>query len=162
MTRHNLKPATIMDDDLLAPQDFLDLQVLWYLYQFSPDYVLGEYNASHRDEGLISLFEQNGQYSVADLTYVVDAQSSQMANVLPMYSELAGTGQVELTTTPYYHPIMPLLMMTLKLFDPVFYVFICSHSGCVASVSFVPSVNECLVGGFPLNQTFGEQFVPVI
>ncbi len=111
MTRHNLKPATIMDDDLLAPQDFLDLQVLWYLYQFSPDYVLGEYNASHRDEGLISLFEQNGQYSVADLTYVVDAQSSQMANVLPMYSELAATGQVELTTTPYYHPIMPLLMM---------------------------------------------------
>ena len=43
-----------MDDDLLPPQEFLDLQVLWYLYQFSPDYVLGKYNASHRDEGLIS------------------------------------------------------------------------------------------------------------
>ena len=36
MTLHNLKPDTIMDDELLAPQDFLDLQVLWYLYQFSP------------------------------------------------------------------------------------------------------------------------------
>ena len=34
-----------------------------------------------------------------------------MGNVLPMYSELAANGQVELTTTPYYHPIMPLLMM---------------------------------------------------
>ena len=43
--------------------------------------------------------------------YVVDRQHAHMANVLPMYSELAASGQVELTTTPYYHPIMPLLMM---------------------------------------------------
>ena len=111
MTLHNLKPDTIMDDELLAPQDFLDLQVLWYLYQFSPDYVLGAYNSSHRDEGLIALFMQDGDYSLTDLTYVLDAQHSHMGNVLPMYSELAANGQVELTTTPYYHPIMPLLMM---------------------------------------------------
>ena len=111
MTLHNLKPATIMDDDLLAPQDFLDLQVLWYLYQFSPDYVLGAYNTSHRDEGLIALFMQDGNYNLTDLAYVLDAQHEHMGNVLPMYSELAANGQVELTTTPYYHPIMPLLMM---------------------------------------------------
>ena len=111
MTLHNLKPATIMTDTLLNEQDYLDLQVLWYLYQFSPDYVLGEYDASHRDQGLIDLFMQAGQYSHADLMYVVDRQHAHMANVLPMYSELAASGQVELTTTPYYHPIMPLLMM---------------------------------------------------
>ena len=110
-TLHNLKPATIMDDELLPPQEFLDLQVLWYLYQFSPDYVLGKYNASHRDDGLITLFQQNGNFTHDDLMYVLDAQHSHMGNVLPMYSELAAAGQVELTTTPYYHPIMPLLMM---------------------------------------------------
>lgn len=110
-TLHNLKPATIMDDDLLPPADFLDLQVLWYLYQFSPDYVLGDYNQSHRDQGLIDLFMQNGGYDLDDLTYVLDAQHAHMGNILPMYSELANNGQVELTTTPYYHPIMPLLMM---------------------------------------------------
>ncbi|MED5496790.1 MAG: hypothetical protein VX872_04410, partial [Candidatus Thermoplasmatota archaeon] len=106
-TLHNLKPATIMDDDLLPPQDFLDLQVLWYLYQFSPDYVLGSYNSSHRDQGLIDLFMQSGNYELSDLNYVLDAQHAHMGNVLPMYSELAANGQVELTTTPYYHPIMP-------------------------------------------------------
>ena len=111
MTMHNLKPATIMDDTLLSPQDFLDLQVLWYLYQFSPAYVQGDYNSSHRDQGLIDLFMQNGQYTLANLTYVLDAQEAHMSNILPMYSELAASGQVELTTTPYYHPIMPLLMM---------------------------------------------------
>lgn len=111
MTLHNLKPDTIMDDELLAPQDFLDLQVLWYLYQFSPDYVEGDYNLSHRDEGLIDLFKQGGNFDLSDLNYVLDAQHQHMGNVLPMYSELAASGQVELTTTPYYHPIMPLLMM---------------------------------------------------
>ena len=110
-TLHNLKPATIMDDDLLPPQDFLDLQVLWYLYQFSPDYVQGAYNVSHRDQGLIDLFMQDGNYDLDDLNYVLDAQHAHMGNVLPMYSELAANGQIELTTTPYYHPIMPLLMM---------------------------------------------------
>ena len=34
-----------------------------------------------------------------------------MSNILPMYSELAASGQVELTPPPYYHPILPLLMM---------------------------------------------------
>ena len=111
LTKHNLKPATIMDDTLLGAQDFLDLQVLWYLYQFSPSYILGTYNASHRDQGIIDLFQQNGQYSLQDLNYVLDAQEAHMSNILPMYSELAASGQVELTTTPYYHPIMPLLMM---------------------------------------------------
>ena len=30
---------------------------------------------------------------------------------MPLYSNLANTSQVELTTTPKYHPIMPLLAM---------------------------------------------------
>ena len=110
LTLHNLKPATIMNDDLLSPSDFLDLQVLWYLYQFSPDYVLGKYNLSHRDQGLIDLFMQSGNYNHSDLMYVLNKQQLHMGNVLPMYSELANDGQIELTTTPYYHPIMPLLM----------------------------------------------------
>ena len=121
-TLHNLKPATIMDDDLLDPQDLLDLQVLWYLFQFSPDYVEGAYASefddpasygapSQQDQGLMDLFEQGRDFTPADLTYVIDQQHAHMANVLPMYSQLAAAGQVELTTTPYYHPIMPLLMM---------------------------------------------------
>ncbi len=119
-TLHNLKPATIMDDELLSPQDLLDLQVLWYLFQFSPDYVQGEYSSfftqpnetpSQFDQGLMDLFTQGRDFTPSDLTYVIDQQHAHMANVLPMYSQLADRGQVELTTTPYYHPIMPLLMM---------------------------------------------------
>ena len=54
---------------------------------------------------------QDGDYTLSDLNYVLDAQHDHMGNVLPMYSELAASGQVELTTTLHYYPIMPLLMM---------------------------------------------------
>ncbi len=119
-TRHNLKPATIMDDELLPPQDLLDLVVLYHLFQFSPYYIQGEYAAledpttdgrpAHVNASLQALFTQRGGYTPEDLSLVLDLQHSHMANVLPMYSALAERGQVELTTTPYYHPIMPLLM----------------------------------------------------
>ena len=33
-----------------------------------------------------------------------------LAQVIPLHRELAERGQVELTTTPYYHPILPLLL----------------------------------------------------
>ena len=119
-TLHNLKPATIMDDELLPPQDLLDLQVLWHLFQLSPYYVQGNYSElgdpesdsrpSHRNDSIVALFEQGSGFTFDDLQDVLDYQHQQMANVLPMYSDLAASGQVELTTTPYYHPILPLLM----------------------------------------------------
>ena len=121
-TLHNLKPETILNDQLLPPQEFLDLQVLWFLFQFSPSYVQGEYNPNHYDSKLVNLFNQNGNYTRADLQYVLDTQHQRLEDVLPMYSVLESRGQVELTTTPYYHPIMPLLMMDGWTFEDGIYV----------------------------------------
>ena len=119
-TLHNLKPATIMNDELLPPQDLLDLQVLWLLFQISPNYVQGDYadlgdpeedgRSPHFNQSIIDLFMQGSGFKPTDILMVLDYQHDQMGNVLPMYSDLADSGQVELTTTPYYHPIMPLLM----------------------------------------------------
>ena len=36
-------------------------------------------------------------------------QREMVGMVLPEYAKLAGTGQIEISTTPYYHPILPLL-----------------------------------------------------
>ena len=121
-TLHNLKPETILNDQLLPPQEFLDLQVLWYLFQFSPSYLQGEYDSQHYDSELLSLFNQNGNYSRSDLQYVLDSQHDKLSDVLPLYSSLESKGQVELTTTPYYHPIMPLLMMDGWTFEDGIYV----------------------------------------
>ena len=45
----------------------------------------------------------------ADLALVVDRQRRACARVLPLYRELAARGQVELSSSPFYHPIVPLL-----------------------------------------------------
>ena len=96
-TLHNLKPDTIMNDQLLPPQEFLDLQVLWFLFQFSPSYITGEYDLEHFDQRLVDLFNQNGNYTRDDLEYVLDSQHERLADVLPMYSVLEERGQIELT-----------------------------------------------------------------
>ena len=111
-----------MNDQLLPPQEFLDLQVLWFLFQFSPSYITGEYDLEHYDQRLVDLFNQNGNYTRDDLEYVLDSQHERLADVLPMYSVLEERGQIELTTTPYYHPIMPLLMMDGWTFEDGIYV----------------------------------------
>ena len=102
-TLHNLKPATIMDDELLSPQDLLDLQVLWYLFQFCPitcrantppSLTTPGYGAPvQTDTGLMDLFSQGRDYTPADLAYVIDQQHAHMANVLPMYSQLAAAAK---------------------------------------------------------------------
>ena len=56
------------------------------------------------------------------MEYVLDSQHERLADVLPMYSALEERGQIELTTTPYYHPIMPLLMMDGWTFEDGIYV----------------------------------------
>lgn len=99
-------------------QDMIDLATVFHLFQLSAPHVQGEFShlewaegAPHRNATVIALFEQGGPYTVEDWRTVLDYQRSQMLNVMPMYAALEARGQVELTTTPRYHPIMPLLAM---------------------------------------------------
>src|SRR5205807_1743043 len=48
-------------------------------------------------------------FSEADKDVLFDAQLQMVRSVIPKYRELAEKGQVELTTSPYYHPILPLI-----------------------------------------------------
>lgn len=40
---------------------------------------------------------------------LLDKQLEILKQIIPLHRELAQSGQIELTTTPFYHPIMPLL-----------------------------------------------------
>lgn len=41
--------------------------------------------------------------------WLLDKQREILAKIIPLHKELAQSGQVELTTTPFFHPILPLL-----------------------------------------------------
>jgi len=59
----------------------------------------------------VEALEKKGRgFTREDLTLVVARQRQACARVLPLYRELAARGQVELSASPFYHPIVPLLI----------------------------------------------------
>ena len=86
----------------LSTQELRDLQVwhnLCWFHEllFEEDTDLQEFRAKGRD------------YSEADKLWLLTKQREVVARVIPLHKELQDSGQVELTTTPFYHPILPLL-----------------------------------------------------
>src|SRR5207247_156384 len=61
------------------------------------------------DPRLAELKRKDRNFSEDDKGPLFEAQMEIMQQVIPKYRELADRGQAELTFSPYYHPILPLL-----------------------------------------------------
>jgi alpha-amylase/alpha-mannosidase (GH57 family) len=55
------------------------------------------------------LLEKGRGYTAADVEAIVGMQLEIMRAVVPLYRKLAEEGRVELSTTPFFHPILPLV-----------------------------------------------------
>ena len=84
------------------PQDYLDLQVWFNLVWIDPW-------LRHQDPALAKLEAKGSSFTEAEKQQVLDAQLAILQRILPAYRAAQQRGQVELTTSPYYHPIVPLL-----------------------------------------------------
>src|SRR3954447_5950200 len=84
------------------PRDLRDLQVWSNLAWFHP--LLFE-----KDAELAEFKAKGRQYTEDEKQWLLDKQRALLARIIPLHRELAERGQVELTTTPFYHPIVPLL-----------------------------------------------------
>ncbi|NPV57775.1 MAG: glycoside hydrolase, partial [Anaerolineae bacterium] len=82
-------------------QDFRDLQVWFNLAWFDPMF--------HEAEPLKSLVEQGRDFSEADKVILFDEVRRVMAEVIPLHKQLQAAGQIQVITTPYAHPILPLI-----------------------------------------------------
>lgn len=85
------------------PRDLRDLQVWSNLAWVHP--LLFE-----KDLELAEFKNKGRYYTEEDKQWFLDKQRELVARVIPLHCELAARGQIELTTTPYYHPILPLLL----------------------------------------------------
>lgn len=83
-------------------QDFLDLQV-WFNLSWFGFTALAEYPE------LMKLKEKQRGFTEQDKAFVLNTQMDVIKKILPVYKELHNTGQIEITTSPFYHTIMPLL-----------------------------------------------------
>ena len=83
-------------------QDFRDLQV-WYN--------LSWVGMVSRERPVIKkLFEKGSHFSEEDKKVLLDEHLKILAEINTVHKELWDSGQIELSTTPFYHPIMPLLI----------------------------------------------------
>jgi alpha-amylase/alpha-mannosidase (GH57 family) len=83
-------------------RDLRDLQVWFNLAWIHP-------LAFERDSALRELRDRGRNYSEEDKNCLLARHVDILKEVIPLHRRLAETGQVELTTTPFYHPILPLL-----------------------------------------------------
>ncbi len=83
-------------------EDYQDLQVLFNLVWIDP--VIRD-----RDPFLSSLYSKGAGFTEAEKLELLDKQIEIVGTVLPKYREMMDKGIIEVSTTPYYHPIMPLL-----------------------------------------------------
>jgi len=88
--------------DPMSVQDLRDLQVLSQMAWFDEDVLA-------KDEELQDLIRRGRNYSLRDQDLMTRKQREALSAVLPVYRDFAARGQIEISTTPFYHPILPLL-----------------------------------------------------
>jgi alpha-amylase/alpha-mannosidase (GH57 family) len=89
----------------LSVEDFRDLQVVAKLAWFDRGWQ--EDDAVVRD-----LMAKGRSFDEADKARLAEREAALLDQVIPAYRAAAERGQVELSTSPYYHPILPLLCDT--------------------------------------------------
>ena len=90
--------------DEFTADDFRDLQLLFNLAWTDPDWLA--------EEPLAALVEQGEGFAEEDKQIVLNEHIRLMGEVIPIHRELQDDGQIEVTMTPFAHPILPLLIST--------------------------------------------------
>lgn len=89
--------------DYLSDQYLLDLLV-WYHLAWTGESV-------RREEELIArLMAKGGQFSASDRRELFDLMGELISGIIPRYKALQDAGQIELSSTPHFHPILPLML----------------------------------------------------
>ncbi len=87
---------------LFGAQEFRDLQMWSQLAWFDEEF-------QAQDPEVREWVRRGRNFTVADQRRMGEKQREIVSKVVPEYQKLATAGRIEISTTPYYHPILPLL-----------------------------------------------------
>jgi alpha-amylase/alpha-mannosidase (GH57 family) len=85
-----------------TPRDWRDLQLLSQLAWIEESWF-------QKDEVVSRLAAKGKDYAEQDKAALKQKQQELLRLILPAYRDAASRGQIEISTTPFYHPILPLL-----------------------------------------------------
>ncbi|OGF04420.1 MAG: hypothetical protein A2509_11975 [Candidatus Edwardsbacteria bacterium RIFOXYD12_FULL_50_11] len=99
----NPKPGDLADiARRFSVQDIRDLQVWFNLGWTDPVHF-------QNDPQLARLKAKGSNFTEEDKGLLWNSQQAILASIIPLYKQAWDSGQLEISTTPYYHPILPLL-----------------------------------------------------
>ena len=87
-----------------SAQDYTDLQVLSQIAWFDEFFL--------KEAEIAELIRKARGFSLEDQQFVIKRQRELIGKVLPAHAEAAKQGTVEISTSPFYHPILPLVCDT--------------------------------------------------
>ena len=91
-------------EKFFQPQDFTDLQVLSQIAWFDEFFL--------EEPDVAALIKKGHSYSLDDQRFVVRRERELIGKVLPAHADAAKRGGIEISTSPFYHPILPLVADT--------------------------------------------------
>ena len=86
------------------PQDFTDLQVLSQLAWFDEFFL--------EEKDIAALVSKGHNFSLDDQKFVIERERDLIGRVLPAHADAAKKGSIEISATPFFHPILPLVCDT--------------------------------------------------
>ena len=89
--------------DSFNNQEYSDLMALFNLAWFDPVY-------KNKYPELKKLFKKGKNYTQQDRENIIEIQRDIIRNIIPTYKKFSKKGRIEITTSPYYHPILPILI----------------------------------------------------
>jgi len=98
--RHNLETYSI---NKFSEKEYSDI-LAWYNLIWFDSYWYKEIPE------LNNLYKKGTGYTLEDRKSIIQIQRDIIKSIIPKYKELFQKGQIELSTSPYYHPIVPLLV----------------------------------------------------
>ena len=92
----------ICNPDDFTNQDLSDLMALFNLVWIDPIHF-------KRYPRLQELWDKQYNYTLEDRIEIINIQRDIIREIIPTYKKFISEGRMELTTSPYYHPILPIL-----------------------------------------------------
>jgi len=90
---------------VFSDAEIRDLQVWFNLTWIDPEFI-------ETIPGLKKLKDKGENFTEEDKKFVIKTHLDVIKMIIPKYREMQDAGRVELSTTPFYHPILPLLYDT--------------------------------------------------
>lgn len=84
-------------------QEYSDIMAWFNLVWFDPAY--------RDNEELAAFFvKKNGEFTLEDRKKIIELQREIIREIIPAYKRFQDEGRIEISTSPYYHPILPVLL----------------------------------------------------